>query len=251
MATASDVFNAITPTAGNPANSYELGLAVQPAGGSGFVLLPDIVELNPVSTPKNRSRQTYAFKGADNATKYSESITVTVNVEIVRDAATGNWQPALIDLYTASTQKGALNKRNIQVYDLLGGPYAVQTQAAVGFAFSGNGWDDSKWATITLTGNGLPTWLSSNPVLLGVIPAISAALANPSPAPTGGTITLQGSGFTGATAVTIGGTAGTSIKVLSDSVLSFVVPSGSAGSAPIVVTNANGASASFPYTRAA
>lgn len=246
-----DVFNAITPTAGNPANSYELGLAVQPAGGGGYILMPDIVELNPTSTPKNRSRQTYAFKGSDNATKYSESLAITVNVEIVRDPVTGNWQPALIDLYNASTQKGAANKRNVQVYDLLGGPYAVQTQAAVGFAFSGNGWDDSKWATITLTGNGLPLWLSTNPVTLGIVPAVSAAFSNPSPVPTGGTLTLQGSGFTGATAVTIGGTAGTALKVLSDNLLSFTVPSGAAGSAPIVVTNANGSSAALAYTRAA
>lgn len=249
MATAHDVFDAITPTAGNPANSFELGLAVQPGAGGGFVLLPDIVELNPTSTPKNRSRQTYAFKGSDNATKYSESLAVTVNVEIVRDAATGNWQPALIDLYNASTQKGLANKRNIQVYDLLGGPYAVQTQAAVGFAFSGNGWDDSKWATITLTGNGLPTWLPTNPVIVGIVAALSSAL--PTAATSTSTLTLQGSGFTGATAVTIGGTAGTNLKILSDSLMSFTVPSGSAGSAPIVVTNTNGASLPLPYTRGA
>lgn len=81
----------------------------------------------------------------------------------------------------------------------------------------------------------------------GAAPVITAA--TPSGAAAGDTVTVTGTGFTGATNVTIGGVAGTSLTVVSATSLTFVVPAGSAGSAPIVVTTASGASNSFAYTR--
>lgn len=81
------------------------------------------------------------------------------------------------------------------------------------------------------------------------VPALTTAL--PSGAEATDTVTVTGSGFTGTTGVTIGGTAATSFTAVSNTSLTFVVPAGSAGSAPIVVTNAAGASAPLAYTRGA
>ena len=73
--------------------------------------------------------------------------------------------------------------------------------------------------------------------------------ATPSGAAATNTVTLTGTGFTGATGVTIGGKAGTSLTVVSGTSLTFVVPTGTAGSAPIVVTTPSGTSAPYAYTR--
>lgn len=79
-----------------------------------------------------------------------------------------------------------------------------------------------------------------SPDLATAIPASAAAAA---------TVTVTGAGFTGVTSVTIGGIAATSYNVVSETSLTFVVPVGSAGSAPIIVTNAAGASFPLAYTR--
>lgn len=84
------------------------------------------------------------------------------------------------------------------------------------------------------------------------VPTIASVL--PSGQGTGQAVTITGTGFTGVTAsgVKFGATAATSIGTVTDTQISNVVlPSGSAGSAPVTVTNANGTSTAQPYTRAA
>lgn len=91
----------------------------------------------------------------------------------------------------------------------------------------------------------------SNP---GTAPAVPTIVkASPTAQSVGKIITLTGSGFIGTTGITIGGVsvATGAFTPENDNQLVFVVPAGSAGSAPIIVTNAIGASASFGYTRGA
>lgn len=80
------------------------------------------------------------------------------------------------------------------------------------------------------------------PIITGVLPSAQVATE---------AISIKGSRFAGSTAVTIGGTAATAFDVISDTEIVAVMPSGSAGSAPVIVTNAGGASAAFGYTRGA
>ena len=79
------------------------------------------------------------------------------------------------------------------------------------------------------------------------VPTITSAL--PSGQGVGEIVTLIGTGFTGAT-VTVGGVAAPDIDIISDTKLYVTLPAGSAGSAPIIVTNAAGASSPKAYTRA-
>lgn len=248
MAAFDEAFDSIVNTPGTPANSFELCLDVKPLGGGGFVNIPDITDLNPVGTPKNRNRQSYASKGNDAANKYGENVQTTVNIEIVRDDA-GQWQPALVDLVHAARSLGALNRREYRVYDGLGADYQFSAIGAVGFSFSGTDWDSAKWATITFAPYGPANYDIANPTALGVVPVVTGALPAAAAATT--VLVIQGDGFTGATGVTIGGVAATSVTVLADNLIRCVVPAGSAGSAPIIVTTPNGPSAAFPYTRGA
>ncbi|MGL3804720.1 IPT/TIG domain-containing protein [Paeniglutamicibacter sp. R2-26] len=79
-----------------------------------------------------------------------------------------------------------------------------------------------------------------------VEPVIVAA--TPSGAAASDTVTITGTGFTGATGVKFGASNATSFQVVSASSITAVVPAGSAGSAQITVSTPNG-NATFAYTR--
>lgn len=80
-------------------------------------------------------------------------------------------------------------------------------------------------------------------------PILTSAL--PSGAAEGDTVTVVGSYLSGVTGVTVGGTAATNVVVTGPTGLTFEVPAGSAGSAPIVAVSPVGSSAALAYTRGA
>lgn len=82
----------------------------------------------------------------------------------------------------------------------------------------------------------------------GSLPVVSTI--TPSGAAAGATVTITGAYLTGASSVTFNGVAGTAVTVVNDGVLTVVVPAGSAGSVPVVVTTPVGVSAPVTYTRA-
>lgn len=134
----------------------------------------------------------------------------------------------------------------VRWYDTTGRPDAWQGVAIVEWDRATDGVKDPAQSTVKLTGDGILTAIS-NPGVAPTAPIIVSAL--PSGAGAGALVTLSGSAFTGTSALTIGGVSAPTRSVVSDSTLIFVVPAGSAGSAPIIVTNPVGASTSFPYTR--
>lgn len=87
-----------------------------------------------------------------------------------------------------------------------------------------------------------------HPGLIDTAPTIATAL--PSGQGTGQTVELVGTGFVGVTGVTVGGTSA-SYTVNNTKNMDIVLPTGAAGSAPIIVTTSNGVSNSQAYTRAA
>jgi RHS repeat-associated protein len=113
-----------------------------------------------------------------------------------------------------------------------------------------------------------PTWGSETQLRYdGAGRLVSVTEATPAPAVTGVTpssgpdagatpVSIAGSGFSAATAVTFGGRAATSFTVLSDRQISAIAPPGSAGAAHVVVATATASSSptaadSFSYTHAA
>lgn len=94
----------------------------------------------------------------------------------------------------------------------------------------------------------------ANPGVAAAAPVILSA--SPAAQSVGKILTIVGTGFATVVAgtpanVTIGGTNATSFVIESDNMIVAVMPAGSAGSAPIIVTNPVGASASFAYVRGA
>ena len=75
-------------------------------------------------------------------------------------------------------------------------------------------------------------------------PTLSSISPNVGGTVGGASVTLTGANFTGATGVTIGGVACTSVVVVSDTSITCVTPAGSAGDASVVVTNGSGSNGS-------
>lgn len=137
-------------------------------------------------------------------------------------------------------------------FDRLGGPEAQQGIGLITWKAGTGAVKDLENIGVTFTSTDVALADIDNPWNVGLVPAIGAVA--PAGAGTGGSVVIFGSGFAStvaSTGIKFGGTAATSFTVLSDNQILAVLPSGSAGSSPITVTNANGASAGFAYTRAA
>ena len=95
-------------------------------------------------------------------------------------------------------------------------------------------------------------------VFAGICLPASAAPTFSNILPTSGTtaggtsVTITGTGFTGATSVTFGGTAATSFTVVSNTSITATTPAGTAGAASIVITTPGGtATGTYTYTASA
>lgn len=248
MPTNHDVWDAVGQTAGTPANSFEM--LVKVTGGDAVTRQSaDVTNVNPAFTAKNRARQTYAAKGTDSSVKYGDNLTLTFDVEAIRDV-NGAYQPFLQDLITASKAIGVANQRVIQVFDALGADYALQASFSITVSRSNTGWDDAAFYTVTAEKQGLVSWVT-NPVLVGNVPVISGI--SPAAGITGGgTFYIQGTGFTGTTGVTgvkFGSTNATSYVVVSDTLITAVMPGTGASTQAVTVTSPVGTSAGVNYNR--
>lgn len=146
----------------------------------------------------------------------------------------------------------------VRAYDKDGGARGWKFQAIVEIAAASTGVADLRAITATFTMDGdTVTKMTSSDIAAAIastdVPVLLSAL--PSGAATGAQVTITGQGFKAggvdASSVKFAAVSATVFTVVSDSSIVAVVPSGSAGSAPITVTNTNGTSSALAYTRAA
>lgn len=239
----SAVWENTTAGDGTPANSFEMLLEV--LMGAVRRRTADITNLNPQTTAITRARQNYAQKGRASTTKIGDDVVVSWDHEAIRDD-NGQFQPELQYLLDASKADGQANLVELRIFDALGADYALEGRFSITVARTATDWNSAAAFTITATLYDRFAWIE-NPVLEGLVPSIAAVL--PAAAVTGSTLFIQGDNLTGATAVTIGGTAATAVSVKGASLLTATVPAGTAGSAPIKVTSPAGESEPFAYVR--
>jgi len=147
-------------------------------------------------------------------------------------------------------QFGSAARVYIRWYDRNNLPEAYSCYALANWSASKTGVGDAEEITAVFDSDGAITSIT-NPVTMANVPAITSV--TPSGVAAGGIIRIQGAYFTtpvATTGVKIGGVNATSWDYISDSLIEAVMPAGSAGSAPVIVTTSAGASAAFPYTRA-
>ena len=213
-----------------------------------WVPFKGINDFSPPVTPNLQAADDYDTGGWSAFEKTMQAWVATIKA--LRKTTAGVFDPG--QELVRSKQLGFADAARINVrwYDRNGAPEAVQGVAIVGWVPSKTGVVDLDEITCTLTGDGTLAPIV-NPGTAATAAIIMAA--TPSGAAAGSMVQISGSGFagtTGATGVKFGGVNASSYIVVSDSLIVAIMPAGSAGSAPIVVTNPVGASTAFPYTRA-
>lgn len=202
-------------------------------------------------TPVKATRENYGNKARDASSKLTDNHVITFDAEAVRDNTGAIAQPWLVPLLNIAKAAGAGNKVDVQLFDAkdpaLG---AIEGSFSVEVAPLKTGYADSGGYKFTLTGDGVIRDIAS-PIAGTGAPLIASAL--PLNAVASANIYVRGSNVNAITAATIGGIAATSISQIpgEPNIVVLEVPAGSVGSAPIIVTNAVGASTAYAYTRGA
>jgi hypothetical protein len=217
--------------------------------GTTWTRLKGITDFAPNENPTNQAADTYDTNGFNAFEKTMTGWKLTVKFLRPTTASVPS-DPGQQIVSAARFQFGTSARVYVRWYDRYG--YSSENYsgyALVDWQQSKTGAADIEEVTVNFNGDGVLTAIA-NPYAAAAVPVIISA--TPTAQTTGKILTITGSNFTGTvptTGVTIGGTNATSWVVQSDTVITAVMPTGSAGSAPIVVTNGVGASSSFAYTR--
>lgn len=198
-------------------------------------------------------------EGDPNVDISGRGFSASINVQGNRNLDTGLYLPELELLLAAAREKGEAAVVDIRWYHkpAVGKPNptrAGRVRCTVDATLGNTSVTGSEQHAITLTGKGGQRAIP-NPYLGNTAGTVKPSLrsATPTAQTAGKLVTIVGSGFSGATAVKFGAVAATAgtFTVVNDSQIIVTVPAGSAGSAPITVTNPIGESDPLPYTRGA
>ena len=219
---------------------------------SGWTEVHGLTDVAPVVTPNNEDASDYDTNGwsAVEPTMQSWVLTASLN----RIYGTGLVYDAGQELIrTAIGQFAAAARIGVRWFDRFGGPEANSGVAIPTWKASSTAVKNLEVVQVTLTGTDVALNQNiTNPYTTSLVPVINA-VSPTSPVPgTGTPVAISGSNFTGVVATTgvkFGGTNATSFEFVNDQLIVAVLPSGSAGTTAVVVTNATGASASFNIAR--
>lgn len=215
----------------------------------GWNRFPGMTDFNPQITPNKQDSSTYDSDGWSSMEITMQAWSLTLKA--LRQPSAGVFPPAQEQVRACQGEFGDAARTGVRWYDKNGAPEAYQGVAIVEWNESKTAVADLNEVQVSLTGDGVLSKIA-NPGNAAAAPVVLSA--TPSAVGAGGLVEIIGTGFTGTvtgTGVKIGGVSASSFIVVSDSVIAAVLPSGSAGSAPIIVTNAVGASNALPYTRGA
>jgi hypothetical protein len=203
--------------------------------------------------------------GADNYEKALDQVTFTPSASSIEwtglalnpvvDTSTATWTATLEYAQdwdtTTSLSRYLFNNEGVTAAASFsprnGSGPAFTTSLVITPGAIGGGVNAFAVTSVTLGCTGKPLLVET-----GVAPTITSAL--PSAVSVGNQVVITGvrfTGVTGAAGVKINAINATSYTVLSDTQIVATMPAGTAGSAPIIVTNGTGASAGFAYTRGA
>jgi len=209
----------------------------------------------PTPTPTTQDAQTYDDLGAQNQDVTGWSWTLAFNVQVNRSVSTGLYLPEIEALLarTRPSAKGGDAVIEVRWYHKPESGEPNPTDAGQGIATVAytrqntgpNG--EIEVLSVTLTGKGPYTeianpfagWGVTEPVISGVVETAAGD---------GDLFTIHGTGFLGATAVTVDSTPA-EFTVIDGATIIAIMPVGDAGSVPIVVTTPGGSSDPFAYTR--
>ena len=227
--------------------TYNSALAVT-SGSISWVPFYGINDFNDAISPTIQDVSDYDSNGFNSSEKTMETWSATVKAR--RPFNGGVYDPGQEIVRAARLGFGDQARVFVRYFDRNGGTEAYAGIAIPNWTQSKTGVADIEEIQVVFQGDGTLTTIS-NPYATAQVPSIQAV--SPSGAGAGAAVAITGSGFLGTvptTGVKFGGVNATSWTVQNDQLITAVLPAGSAGSAPVIVTNATGASAPFAYTRA-
>lgn len=219
--------------------------------GSTWVQLGAIEDFSPTENPTNQAADTYDTNGFNSFEKTMTGWKLAVKFFRPTTANVPS-DPGQAIVEAARFQFGSSARVYVRWYDKNGAATGnFSGYALVDWNQSKTGAADIEEVTVNFNGDGVLTAIT-NPYASAAVPVITSV--TPSAQTVSNLISINGNGFIGTvatTGVTVGGVNSTGWTVVSDNLIVAKIPTGTAGSAPIIVTNAQGASSSFAYTRGA
>lgn len=216
---------------------------------SNWVNLKGLSDFNAAENPTNQAADTYDTVGWN---QFEKTMTGwSLATKFLRPLTAGAYDAGQELVRAARYQFGTSARIYVRWFDKNGSTDAYAGLALVSWTPSKTAVADVEEVSVTFTGDGTLTQIS-NPYQTTLNPVIVSV--TPTSAGTGAAVLITGANFTGLVATTgvkFGGTSATSFTLQNDQSITAVLPSGSAGSAAVVVTTSVGASNSFAYTRAA
>lgn len=247
----STIIDAMVPTDGTLGNAFERILQLK-RNGVYETILGDANNFNPVPTPVTQTRENYGNKGLPAVEKIGDSWVVSFNVEVVRNPTTKAVAAAMqwyVELLNIANSNGAGNKADFRWFDAYDSAIpAHEGTFSVTAVDQFNAYNEKLGSTFTLTSDGVVADIVS-PIAGTGVPLIESVLT-PAGKTVGDVIVIRGYKFGGTVSLTIDGQATPKFQVIDDRTLTAIIPTGVTGAAPIIVTNAAGASASFSYAAA-
>lgn len=245
------IYDTTAPSEGSLALAHQRIIRVKQAGV--FINITGDVNnlaLNP--SPITVQREVYGTKGRTSTEIIGYNYAPSFNVELVRDPVTKQFVAAQSwakDLVNAAFSEGAANKRDFQLFtDALDEDMPVlEGTFSVAYSEANTGYADKGVVTFTLANDGVVEQIPSP--LAGTGAAILES-ATPAGQTVSDLIVVRGYKLGSFVSATIDGQNVTEFRVVDDYTVVLQIPATVAGAAPIVVTNAVGASAPLPYTAA-
>jgi hypothetical protein len=218
--------------------------------GVTWIPLGGRTDFAPSETPTTPSAANYDTNGFDAYEKTLTTWGAVAKFEMPITAGIPS-DPGQLLLEATRYQFSNLCRAYTRWYDRNGGTDAWSGLAIIDWNQSKTTTTDIEEITVTFKGDGILSRIT-NPFASALVPVITSVASTPAAQTVGGQVTIYGGGFlttVATTGVKFGGVNATSWTVLSDNVIVAVMPAGSAGSAPIIVTNTIGASTAFAYVR--
>lgn len=239
-------------------HSYEYGLDINLGTHDSPVWQPArrISDFQPTPQQKTQPAESYDDFGADNADVVSVNVNLGFSILGNRSSSTGLFLPELEAILAAAKSKGAAAIIEARWYHKPETGTPNPNEAGQGYftavAQRANiGADGAvERYNVTLTGKG-PFTPITNPFAGWGVTAPTIASIAPAGTGSGELVTITGAGFVGATGVTFDSIAADDFQVIGGSTIVAILPTDSAGTVDVVVTNAAGPSAAFAYTRGA
>ena len=229
------------PVVGTPTinSKWRVDIDTDPNHGGSWTQLKGIKSLDPVLDNSVKDASDYDTEGwgADAVTSRKWGLTGTVN----RNKYEGAYDPAQQYLSGIADDEDFNKLVHVRFYERETGGKAYEGYALVQWKDKAGAQDDLSEADFTLMGQG-KRYVITSPYGVAAVPTVSST--NPATGSTAGgeLVDINGSGFTGATAVTFDGVAAEDFTVVSDSKITAITPAGAAGTADVVVTNPTGPS---------